>query len=133
MAERQSVLPEIHAMIEEEAARFDGWLRARTTAPILRELRAQADSVTESELNWALAKLPDLTERERQVVSAMASRLTGKLLHGPIQWLKAQAEAGPGVRQEPDYGMSSLAPNELTEMFYGTIDTVGENNEEYGR
>ena len=39
----------------------------------------------------------------------MADRVGGKFLHGPIQWLKEQAEipvmAVPA--EEPDYGMSA--------------------------
>ena len=100
---------------------------------MLKELQAQASGITEMELKWAMSKMPDLTERERQVVSAMASRIAGKLLHGPIQWLKAQAETGPGSlqeRQEPDYGMSNLTPGELTALFYRTAEAGEENGRE---
>jgi glutamyl-tRNA reductase len=116
LEERRSALPEIEAMVETETVRFMDWLRARSTAPTIRELQSQAQEVTQRELGWALAKLPDLTPRERQVVEAMASRIAGKLIHGPIQWLKARAEAN--AEPEPDYGMSKLTPVELAGLFY---------------
>lgn len=124
LAERQSALPQIEAMIEVEAARFSEWLRARSTGPMIKELQSQAGAVARKELEWAMSKLPDLTERERQVVEALASRLTGKLLHGPIQWLKAQAETGLAAeaRLQPDYGMSNLSEQELAELFYRSAE-----------
>jgi glutamyl-tRNA reductase len=118
LEERESALPEIEAMIEEETTRFAGWLKARVTAPTIKELQAQAGEVNRMELEWALAKLPDLTARERQIIEAMASRITGKLLHGPIQWLKAQAESAYTNEGEPDYGMSKLSRAEVIDMFY---------------
>ena len=117
LGERQSALPEIEAMIEAETARFVEWLASRSTAPTIKELHAQASVVTRRELDWAISKMPDLTDRERQVVEAMAARIVGKLLHGPIQWLKAQAENRP-AEEEPDYGMSKLSPREISELFY---------------
>jgi glutamyl-tRNA reductase len=129
MEERQAVLPEIEAMIELETARFSHWMRARWTAPTIKELQDQAAEIARKEMEWAANKLPDLSERERQIVAAMASRITGKLLHGPIQWLKAQAEGeGRVVGEEPDYGMSRLNQKELANLFYRSADSgdVGE-------
>ncbi|HKP53970.1 MAG TPA: glutamyl-tRNA reductase [Chloroflexia bacterium] len=134
LRERESVLPEIEAMVTSEAARFTEWLRARSTAPTIKELQTQADDITQRELARAFARLPDLDERERRVVEVLASRIAGKLLHGPIQWLKAQAESqeaqaeaviGQSPTEEPDYGMSRLTTSELAELFYR-----GENSDE---
>jgi hypothetical protein len=55
------------------------------------------------------------------VVEAMAGRIVGKMLHGPIQWLKAQAEAG----LEPDYGISSLSPEQLAGLFFTDMNGTG--------
>lgn len=121
--ERAMVLPTIQAMIEVETARYAEWLRARSAAPLVQELRARADSVTQSELQWAMPKLGNLTTREQQVVEAMAARIAGKLLHGPIQWLKDQALMGV----EPEYTIEALGPEELADLFYSeTVETEGE-------
>lgn len=116
LRERESALPEIETMVAAEASRFMEWLRARSTAPTIQELQAQAQAITQGELAWAIAKLPNMDERERRVVEAMASRIAGKLLHGPIQWLKAEAERS--TTGEPDYGMSRLTGTEMAAMFY---------------
>ncbi|HEX6507985.1 MAG TPA: glutamyl-tRNA reductase [Chloroflexota bacterium] len=105
--ERRSSVPEVEAMVDGEVARFGAWLRARNAAPLIGEAQAQAQVIKQQELGWAYAKLSDLDERERRVVETLASRLVGKMLHGPIQWLKAQAESG--VASEPDYSSKALA------------------------
>ena len=111
---RKSALPAIEMMIDEEVANFDDWLRARSVAPTIMELRSQADEIAHSELTWAMSKLPELTPRERQVIEAMATRIAGKLLHGAIQRLKAQARENI----EPRYTIDALAPGELADLFY---------------
>jgi glutamyl-tRNA reductase len=124
MEDRRAILPEIEAMIEQETARFSQWMRERSAAPTIKELQDQAGEIARKELEWAMHKLPDLGQRERQIVEAMTSRIVGKLLHGPIQWLKAQAEGeGRAFGEEPDYGMSRLGQKELADLFYRSADT----------
>jgi glutamyl-tRNA reductase len=118
LEERARALPEIEAMVATEASKFASWLVARSTAPAIDQMRAQARVITRNELSWALAKLPNLSERERRVVEALAARIEGKLLHGPIQWLKAQADGGRLAPDGPDYGMSRLSSSELEQLFY---------------
>jgi glutamyl-tRNA reductase len=115
LAERRTALPQIEAMIDAETARFSEWLKARAIVPIIKDLQAHADEVTRSELEWALPKLEGLTPRERQVVEALAARIAGKLLHGPIQLLKSQA----AQTAEPDYGLERLDPAQLSDLFFG--------------
>ncbi len=118
LQERESALPVIEAMIAAETARFGEWWRARSTAPTIRELRARAEDVTRAELLRANAKLPNLSPREREVVEAMANRIAGKLLHGPIQWLKAQTLES----SEPGYSIDALGPEEVAGLFYAEVD-----------
>jgi glutamyl-tRNA reductase len=122
LEERRSALPQIERMVQAEVGEFTRWLNARTTFPTIKALREQADTVTARELQWALAKLPNLSSRERQVVGAMAARITGKLLHGPIQWLKAQGLTQSSI--EPDYGMSSLDAKQIADLFFSGGDML---------
>jgi glutamyl-tRNA reductase len=118
LEERRSALPQVERMVQAEVREVVRWLNARSTFPAIKTLREQADEVREREVRWALAKMPDLSEREREIVQAMAARIMGKLLHGPIQWIKAQAESD----LEPDYGMSTLDPRQFTDLFLAGSD-----------
>jgi glutamyl-tRNA reductase len=117
LQERESALPAIEAMITAETARFGEWWRARSTAPTIQELKQRAEDVTRAELQRANAKLPDLSAREREVVEALAHRIAAKLLHGPIQWLKARTLES----DEPDYSIDALAPGEVAGLFYAQL------------
>ncbi|MBF6612102.1 MAG: glutamyl-tRNA reductase [Chloroflexi bacterium] len=125
LVERQGALPQIEAIIEAEVVSFTQWLKTRTTFPTIRRLHEQASKVTEMELRWALAKLPDLTPRERQIVEALAARITGKLLHGPIEWLKAQA----AEQVEPEYDIEAVGKSQLARLFYTKEETYSEGTD----
>lgn len=113
LEERRSTLPKINEMVAAEVREYNRWLTARGTFPAIKALREQADTIAERELKWALDKLPNLSPRERDIIQAMTTRITGKMLHGPIQWLKTQAESSI----EPDYGMSSLDARQFAGLF----------------
>jgi len=117
LKERESALPAIEAMIMAETARFTEWCRARSTAPTIQQLKQQAEDVTRAELQRANAKLPDLSPGEREIVEALAHRIAAKLLHGPIQWLKAQTLQS----SEPDYSIEQLLPTEIADLFYADL------------
>jgi glutamyl-tRNA reductase len=55
-------------------------------------LHARADAIRSAELERALARLPDLTPHARAVISDLATRIVGKLLHEPSVMLKRDAE-----------------------------------------
>ncbi len=121
LQEREAALPAIRSMIEAETTRFAEWLRVRSTGPAIHELRTEADRITKVELQWAMSKLPGLTERERQVVETMSARIAGKILHGPIQRLKAQSLEAV----QPDYTLDGLSPQELVDLFYNENEASG--------
>ncbi|MFL5733044.1 MAG: glutamyl-tRNA reductase [Chloroflexia bacterium] len=125
LAERRDALPRIDEMIDEETARFSGWLESRAAVPAIRELRAQAEEITRRELEWAMPKLAGLTPGERRVVEALAARISGKLLHGPIQRLKSQAAGA----LEPQYGLEHLDPAQLSTLFFGSVGPLSGDEE----
>lgn len=119
MAERQTALPLVEAMVSGEIGEFDRWLRARSSSPGIRQLQEQADEALRRELQWAFAKLPELSPRERQIVEAMAARIKGKLLHQPIQWLKAQALENADL----PYSMEDLDVRQMNDLFFADSDS----------
>jgi glutamyl-tRNA reductase len=86
---RRLELPQAEVLIEEEVSRFDAWRESREVTPLIRSLVSHAESIRQSELDRALARLSGLSERDRNVVQAMSVALVNKLLHDPITRLKA--------------------------------------------
>ena len=84
------------AMIGPAVFDFMGWLSTLHVVPLIKELRDEAERVRRHELARALNRL-DLSPEEAEAVERMSHTLVNKLLHGPIQELKALAESGSPV------------------------------------
>jgi glutamyl-tRNA reductase len=99
LAERAAEAKEAERIIKEELDRFEGWLADQQVVPTIRALREKVEQLRREELQRALGRLPDLTERERQVIEAMTVTLVNKILNDPTQRLKglARAERADGL------------------------------------
>ena len=81
------------AMIGPAVIEYMSWLSTLHVVPLIKELRDGAEKIRRHELTRALKGL-DLSPEEAGVVERMSHTLVNKLLHGPIQEIKALAEAG---------------------------------------
>jgi glutamyl-tRNA reductase len=81
------------AMIGPAVFEFMNWLSTLHVVPLIKELRDGADRIRRHELARALNGL-NLSPEEAEAVERMSHALVNKLLHGPIQELKALAESG---------------------------------------
>jgi glutamyl-tRNA reductase len=90
---RQEAAEEGEAMISPAVLEFTGWLSTLHVVPLIQELRDGAEQIRRHELARAVRKM-DLSPEEQADVERMSHSLVNKLLHGPIQEIKARAEAG---------------------------------------
>ena len=90
---RQEAAEEGEAMISPVVLEFMGWLSTLHVVPLIKELRDGAEQIRRHELTRALEKM-ELSPEEEADVERMSHSLVNKLLHGPIQEIKARAEAG---------------------------------------
>lgn len=104
MHDREREVPKVEAIIAEETDAFVSWYRGRQLAPVIQELYQQAWSIQQYELDRALRRLRHLSDRDQEVICALAHGITHKMLHTPVTRLKAT--------ETPD----SLAPV-LKELF----------------
>lgn len=79
-------------IVTGETERYMQWWRGRGVASTITRLHAHAAAIAQSELERALARLPDQPARQREVVAELARRIVGKLLHEPTLVLKRDAE-----------------------------------------
>jgi glutamyl-tRNA reductase len=96
MAQREAAIPQVEAIIAEEAASFAEWLSSRQVAPVIADLRRYAAGIAQAEVAGALNRLGGLSEQEQKVVERLARRIVNKLLHEPTVRLRAQAASGNG-------------------------------------
>jgi glutamyl-tRNA reductase len=90
---RQDAAEEGEAMISPAVLEFTGWLSTLHVVPLIQELRDGAEQIRRHELARALSRM-ELSSEEAASVERMSHSLVNKLLHGPIQEIKARAEAG---------------------------------------
>lgn len=93
LAERASEVPLVEAILDEEEGKFMEFLSSLDMLPIIIDMRQQAESIRQAELNKTLRRLPDLNEVERARIEALSQALVKKLLDKPTNRLRAQANA----------------------------------------
>jgi len=81
------------AMIGPAVLEYMSWLSTLHVVPLIKELRDGAERIRRHEVARALKGL-GLSPEEAGAVEKMSHALVNKLLHGPIQELKALAEVG---------------------------------------
>ncbi len=87
-AARAAEISRAEALIEAEVAKFMEWWATQQVVPTIRALRERAEAIRAAELERALSRLPNLSEREQAAVSALSAAIVNKLLHQPITTLK---------------------------------------------
>jgi glutamyl-tRNA reductase len=97
LAERGAAVPQVEAIVRQETEDFFCWLSGRQVVPVLVELRRKAETIARSELDLMLRRLDHSDPRTEQLMSLLAHRIVGKLLHAPTVRLKTEAVNGNGV------------------------------------
>ncbi len=96
---RDKEAQEAEGMIEEEIASLKERLRYFTMRPVMVQLHDKMNFLRERVLKKALAKMPDLTERETRIITLMTERLEHKFLREPMKMMNQVA----GTEQEEAY------------------------------
>lgn len=85
-----AALAEAERVIEDELERLGLNLRGRVVAPQLAELHRRGIEMAEQESAWALARLRELSESDREIVRQMADRLVRRVLYPVSRNLRAE-------------------------------------------
>ena len=94
MASRLREVPKVEAIVDEEVAEFGRRYRELEVEPLLAELRRQAESIRERELERALRDLGDVDQAVAERMDHLTRALVKKLLHDPTVRLRERAGAG---------------------------------------
>jgi glutamyl-tRNA reductase len=92
---REREVERARALIAGAVQRLDRTVAARRAAPTIRSLRAKLEEIRKAEVERALARLGEAPPPARAVLEALSITLVNKILHGPVEHLKA-AQAAPG-------------------------------------
>ncbi len=87
-AQYASEVQKVEELVDDAAVSFEKWIESRQGVQAIAKLRQRGDEIREMELAKALRKLEHLSDRDQNVVRAMAVGLVNKMLHQPIQELR---------------------------------------------
>jgi glutamyl-tRNA reductase len=84
-------------IVTEVERAFQAWLNSLKVVPAIIDLKKRFEQIKKSEVDRALAKLENYSDKDKDVISLMASRIIGKILHGPLTNLKKEASTSLGA------------------------------------
>jgi glutamyl-tRNA reductase len=93
-----SEVSKVEVLVQSAVEDFSQWTRSRVASRVIGDVQRRADAIRDAELERALRKLGHLSERDLNVIRAMAVGITNKLVHQPIISLR-NAESIEGVRE----------------------------------
>src|SRR5665811_58904 len=88
-----SEISKVEELVHKAADDYLRWTRSRRAATAIGRLRQHGDTVRDAEAERALRRLGHLSDRDQNVVRAMAKALTSTLMHEPVQSLRSAASA----------------------------------------
>lgn len=97
LAQRRAAIPQVEAIVRQEAGEFFCWLAGRQVVPVLVDLRCKVEAMAKVELDSAIRLLDGSDPRTQEAMTLLTHRLVRKLLHEPTVRLKTEAANGNGI------------------------------------
>jgi glutamyl-tRNA reductase len=88
---RREAVPLVEEIVARHVARFAEWYQSRTAVPVIASLVRKAETIREGEVARLLARCPELSERERTLITGMSLTIVSKLLHSAITRIRDKA------------------------------------------
>ena len=88
---RREAIPLVEEIISEHTERFHQWYQSRVAVPIISSLTQKAEAIRESEVERLFSRCPELTERERMLITGTSLTIISKLLHTAVVKIRDKA------------------------------------------
>lgn len=88
---RRAAIPLVEEIISEHVDRFGQWYQSRVAVPVIASLTQKAEAIREAEVERLFARCPELTERERMLITGMSMTVISKFLHTAIKKIRDKA------------------------------------------
>jgi len=85
-------------LVAEEAGDFQSWLEGHEVEEVIGTLLRHAREASRTELEKLWAKFPDVDARHRREIASAVERLVNRIVHEPVEVLKAEARASDPAR-----------------------------------
>ncbi|KOS60440.1 glutamyl-tRNA reductase [Lysinibacillus agricola] len=120
LAERERAAADITTMIGKEVVQFKDWVATLGVVPVISALRKKASHIQEETMISIENKMPDLTDRERKILSKHTKSIINQLLKEPILQAKEMANSPKANEQlrlfQQIFGIEDAVEAEVTAM-----------------
>ncbi len=89
--ERRKEAEQAEHIIEEEALKFDYWLKTLEVVPTIVALREKAEKIRQREMRKTLLHLSNNNQTVEECLEVLTKSIINKLLHDPILFLKRKS------------------------------------------
>jgi glutamyl-tRNA reductase len=96
LAQRQSQIPRVEAILDEEQQAFNEYLATLDVVPLIAEIRKRADGIRQDEVEKTIWRMPDLTPEMERQIEVLTAAIVKKILHSPITRLREES-GGPNA------------------------------------
>lgn len=96
MAARRKAALRAEAIIADELEEFNEWMASLSVVPVISALKKHGEIIKQNELKKALNRLGKTSDREKEIVTAMAHAIVNQMLHYPVINLKEMAVSNQG-------------------------------------
>jgi glutamyl-tRNA reductase len=93
-SERDKEAVKATRIVDEETLKFERWFVGLAVTPTIQALKEKMDGIGQLELNRTLARMPDMTDSDRENLGRMVTAITSKIMHDPLMYLKSESCAG---------------------------------------
>lgn len=120
LAEREHAAADITSMISKEIEEFKDWVATLGVVPVISALRKKASHIQEETMISIENKMPDLTDRERKILSKHTKSIINQLLKEPILQAKEMANSSKANEQlrlfQQIFGIEDAVEAEIAAM-----------------
>ena len=135
LAERKRAAEEIGIMIEQEIVLFKEWLATLGVVPVISALRQKAHRIQSETMASIENKMPDLTDREKKILSKHTKSIVNQLLKEPILQVKELATDAKSAEKlalfQQLFGIDEEVANEKEALAQQAKDRLKQRAEKY--
>ncbi len=91
LEKRREAIPLVEEIVAEHGERFARWYQSRVSIPVVSSLVQKAEALRATEIERLFGRCPELSDRERMLITGASLTIVSKLLHGPVTKLRERA------------------------------------------
>lgn len=93
-SERDKEAVKAGRIVDEETLKFQRWYQGMAVTPTIQALKKKVDTISKAEIEKSFAKIPEMSEKDREIMRKMVGSIAAKMLHNPVVYLKSESCAG---------------------------------------